>query len=202
MEGPCPALCTEDNNMSLTYFAEGAGLLIMLGAFAAIIASAVILVSRSKKRSMAGTIGLSIGFIALGAFVLVLSENLSHSAFIGNEAAMIPRLWAGILIPIGLLLIYRAVTGHEEEPEEGGRLDKVVAVAAVLVVMVFLMKYLGYFICSAIFVFACMYILDYRRYLTMTALSLAWVAFSYLLFYRLLWVTLPIGTVIKAIFKI
>lgn len=188
--------------MSLTYFAEGAGFSIMLAVFAAAIAALSFLVYRSKKKSMASTIALSMGFIALGLTVLVLSDNLSHSAFIGNEAAMIPRLWAGILIPVALFLIFRALTGQEELPEEGGRLDKVIAVAAVLMVMVFLMKYLGYFICSAIFVFACMYILDYRKYLTMTVLSLAWVAFSYLIFYKLLWVTLPIGTVIKAIFKI
>lgn len=188
--------------MSLTYFAEGVGLFIMLAAFIVAIALVSFLVYRSKKRHITSTIAISMFFIALGLAVLVLSENLSHSAFIGNEAAMIPRLWAGILIPIALLLIYRAYTGQEEQPEDGGRLDKVIAVAAVLIVMVFLMKYLGYFICSAIFVFACMYILDYRKYLTMTALSLAWVAFSYLIFYKLLWVTLPIGTFIKAIFDI
>ncbi len=188
--------------MSLTYFAEGAGFLMMLAVFAAAIASVSFLVYRSRRRPITSTLTLSMSFIALGLTVLVLSDNLSHSAFIGNEAAMIPRLWAGILIPIALFLIYRSVTGQEEEPEKGGRLDKVVAVAAVLIVMVFLMKYLGYFICSAIFVFACMYILDYRKYLTMTALSLAWVAFSYFIFYKLLWVTLPIGTVIKAIFNI
>lgn len=192
----------EEKNMSLTYFAEGAGFLMMLAVFAAAIAAVSFLVYRSRRRPITSTLALSMSFIALGLTVLVLSDNLSHSAFIGNEAAMIPRLWAGILIPIALLLIYRSVTGQEEEPEKGGRLDKVLYVAAVLIVMVFLMKYLGYFICSAIFVFACMYILDYRKYLTMTALSLAWVAFSYFIFYKLLWVTLPIGTVIKAIFNI
>lgn len=192
----------EEKDMSLTYFAEGAGFAIMLAVFAVIIAVVSFLVYRSRKRAIASTLALSMGFIALGLTVLVLSDNLSHSAFIGNEAAMIPRLWVAILIPVALFLIYRAITGQEEEPEEGGRLDKVIAVAAVLILMVLLMESLGYFICSAIFVFACMYILDYRKYLTMTALSLVWVAFSYLIFYKLLWVTLPIGTVIKAIFDI
>lgn len=188
--------------MSLTYFAEGYGLLLMLAVFAVVIAFITVWMLRSKRRNMASLIALGTGLVALGITVFVLSSNLVQSAFNANEAAMIPKLWATILIPSALFMIYRALTGAEEVPEPVGRLDKVLAVAIVAIISVFFMKYVGYFICSALFIFFCMYILGYKKPITMIAISLSWVAFSYFIFYRLLWVTLPVGSVIKAIFKI
>lgn len=190
------------DEMSLTYFAEGIGFWLMLAFFAAAVAAVSLLVRRYRKGSTAGLVALGTGFAALGITVIVLSANLVHSAFSGNEAAMIPRLWSAVLIPAALFLIYRAFRGQEEAPEKAGRLDKVAMVAVALVIAAFLMKYLGYFLCSAAFIFICMYMLDYRKYATMLALSAAWVAFSYFVFYKMLWVTLPLGTVMKAIFKL
>ena len=115
---------------------------------------------------------------------------------------MIPRLWAFILIPSSIFLIYRSFTGVEDEPEKAGRLDKVAIVAVTLMISVFLMKYLGYFLCSGVFVFICMYVLGYKRILPMVVISSAWVAFAYFIFYRLLFVGLPIGSLMKAIFNI
>jgi putative tricarboxylic transport membrane protein len=188
--------------MSITYFAEGFGLFLMLAIFAIIITFVVVWMLRSKKRNMASFIALGMGLVALGITVLVLSSNLVQSAFNANEAAMIPKLWATILIPSALFMIYRVLKGAEEEPESAGRLDKVLTVAILAIISVFLMKYIGYFICSALFVFFCMHILGYKKLTTMIAISLSWVAFSYLIFYKLLWVTLPVGSAIKAIFKI
>ncbi|HNZ08587.1 MAG TPA: tripartite tricarboxylate transporter TctB family protein [Bacillota bacterium] len=188
--------------MSIAYFAKGAGLAIMLAAFAMAVGLAYIVASRTAKRRMAGLVALGASFISLGAFVLVLSANLETSVFNGNEAAMIPRLWAGILIPASVLMIYRALTGAEEEPEPAGRTDKVLAVLAALTISVALMDYLGYFICSAAFILICMYMLGYRKFPVMLLISGSWVAFSYFVFYRLLYVGLPLGSIIKAVFGI
>jgi len=188
--------------MSITYFTEGAGLAIMLAAFVIATQLAYIVTSRTGKKTMAGLVAISTSFISLGIFVLVLSANLQTSMFNGNEAAMIPRLWAGLLIPSSAFMIYRALTGSEEGAEPAGRTDKVIAVLSALIISAALMDYLGYFICSAAFIFMCMYALGYRKFLMALLISGSCVAFSYLVFYRLLYVSLPLGSIIRAVFDI
>lgn len=188
--------------MSVTYFSEGIGLAIMLAVLTVATVASAVIVSRSKMRIRTGTVALGSFFVSLGIFVLVLSESLQQSAFSGNEAAMIPKLWASILIPASLFMIFRAVKGIDEDPENFGRLDKVAAVIAALVISTALIEYFGYFLCTSAFVFICMFILGYKKYFTMTVISASWAAFAYFVFYKLLYVSLPLGSIIKAIFNI
>lgn len=186
----------------LTYLGSGTGFYLMLAIlFAAILASAA-LAARKGYGTQSWQVAIGGFFLAIGIIVIVLSESFPRPLFSGNEAAIIPRLWAYILIPSSIFLIYRTLVGHEDKPEKNGKLDKVALVVLTLMISVFLMDYLGYFICSGIFVLVCMYILGYRRFLQMIIISSSWVGFTYLVFYRLLYVSLPIGSVIKGLFNI
>ena len=57
----------------------------------------------------------------------------------------------------------------------------------------FAMNYLGYFLSSFLFLAIMMYMLSYRKPLTIILVCSGWVIFSYLIFYKLLYIQLPLG---------
>ena len=63
-----------------------------------------------------------------------------------------------------------------------------------------LMVLVGYFIASLAFLAVTMTLLSYRRRLVILAISCGWMVFSYLVFYRVLFVPLPQGLLINTLF--
>jgi hypothetical protein len=62
------------------------------------------------------------------------------------------------------------------------------------------MVLIGYFVASLVFITVAMTMLSYKRRFVILAISGGWMVFSYLVFYRLLYVPLPQGLLITAIF--
>jgi hypothetical protein len=58
----------------------------------------------------------------------------------------------------------------------------------------------GYFIASVIFLAVAMTLLTYRRRSVILAISGGWLVFSYVIFYRVLYVPLPRGLLITMLF--
>ncbi|HOA15382.1 MAG TPA: tripartite tricarboxylate transporter TctB family protein [Bacillota bacterium] len=186
----------------ITYLGSGTGFIILLAVLLAVVIGSTALAAKKGHGPQAWQVAVGGFFASIGIVAIVLAENFPVPFFSENEAAIIPRLWASVLIPSSLFLIYRTLVGHEEKPESNGRLDKVALVTATLIISVYLMEYLGYFLCSGVFVLVSMYILGYRKVLHMIVISTSWVGFTYLVFYRLLYVSLPIGSLMRSIFNI
>ncbi len=64
-----------------------------------------------------------------------------------------------------------------------------------VVVYYFAMDYLGYFLSSFLFLVIAMYMLSYRKPLTILLVGTGWVLFSYLVFYKFLYIQLPLGLI-------
>jgi hypothetical protein len=134
-------------------------------------------------------------FVCVCLLFFALTLTFPQSDEVGPAA--IPRLWMSMLAPLSVYLLYRAVKQGEPEVSRGARTDLVVKFGLLLVVYVAAMEYLGYFLCSLAFLLVTMHMLGYRRYGVMLAVSLGWLAVSYWLFVRLLYVTLPTGRLVQ-----
>lgn len=115
-------------------------------------------------------------------------------------ATVVPRLW---IVGIYACLIYlttKIVSKTEDTDKSSGKLGLPFKFIAAMIGYIVLMVLIGYFIASLVFIAVTMTMLSYRRRFVILAISAGWMVFSYLVFYRLLYVPLPQGLVITAIF--
>jgi len=90
--------------------------------------------------------------------------------------------------------------GKEEKDPEKGRMDTVFLFLGLVILYLIAIQILGYFISSFIFVMLAMYMLSYKKIITMLSVTAGWLVFSYFAFYKLLFVPLPKGSLILRIF--
>ena len=66
---------------------------------------------------------------------------------------------------------------------------------------VILFQYIGYYLSSAIFIFVVMIAMGERNKLQLILVPVIWCVFTYFVFYRMLYIKLPFGSLFEALFK-
>jgi len=107
--------------------------------------------------------------------------------------SQIPRLWIFWAVLLSGILLLFCITGSADPDPKSGRLGFLALGIGLLIVYYFAIEFFGYFISSFIFLAAIMYILSYRKVLIIVLVCSGWVIFSYLVFYKLLYIQLPLG---------
>lgn len=155
-------------------------------------------VSRSSYSEITGRVAM-IGFFLLVSLLFgVQSLNFPSTSTVGPSA--VPRLWIFMLVPLNLLLLFRTFKQHEQVAEVGPRVDIVLTFIGFLVAYLFVMQVLGYFLSTLCFISVGLYYLGYRRLRNILLISSIWVLFSYIVFYKTLYVPLPLGLVFERLF--
>jgi hypothetical protein len=116
------------------------------------------------------------------------------------SAAVVPRLWIIGIYACLLYLSAKIVRKTEDPDETAGDLRLPFKFILVIIMYIILMVLIGYFVASLVFITVAMTMLSYKRRFVILAISGGWMVFSYLVFYRLLYVPLPQGLLITAIF--
>ncbi|GAB1482464.1 hypothetical protein MASR2M78_12790 [Treponema sp.] len=116
------------------------------------------------------------------------------------SAAVIPRLWIVAIFACLAYLFAKIIRKTETPDEEAGDISLPIKFILAIFVYIVLMVLIGYFLSSIVFIAATMTLLSYKRRLVILAISGGWMIFSYLVFYRMLYVPLPQGILINALF--
>lgn len=176
----------------MEYFSTGTGLLIWTGILLLLSAGIFLGFLYSKKKDYSGQT-----IIPLAMIVLSLVLWAATFDFRSEEAgpALIPRLWIFWLILLSVVLLFFCLTGTIAKDPKPGRLAFLGQGIGLVVVYYFAMDYLGYFLSSFLFLATAMYMLSYRKPLTVLLVCSGWVIFSYLVFYKLLYIQLPLGLI-------
>jgi hypothetical protein len=133
-----------------------------------------------------------IGFFLLISIVFYLQSFIFPvSSEVGP--AVIPRLWIFALVPLSLLLLVKTLRNKEGVEDAGPRVDIVLTFIGFLVVYLLVMNYIGYFLSTFIFMITGMIYLGYKNIKVMLITSATWNVFSYIIFYKILFVPLPLG---------
>lgn len=154
-----------------------------------------------KLHPYTGQILVLLGILWVGIlfFFITFAFRVPRFANVVTTGATIPRFWFYVLIPVSLLAFIPMLKGEEIPDEHSGSLSRVGLVFAVLVVSLLLFQFIGYYISSALFLVAVMWLLDSRSKIDLIVVPVGWVIFSYFFFYRLLYVRLPIGSLFARI---
>lgn len=128
--------------------------------------------------------------IALSVLFLAISYSFPQ-----EEAGptLIPRLWIFWLIILSASLLIMYVQGKGDTDPKTGRLGFLLTGVALLFGYYIAIIYLGYFISTFIFLAVMMYMLSCRKPVTVLLICSGWMLFSYVIFYKLLYIQLPLG---------
>ena len=157
-----------------------------------------ILVARFGERKRIGYFLIPTSFISVCLIFAAISLNFPTGDDIGPAA--VPQLWICLLVPLNLHLFYVATRDRSPLSQRGETFDLVLKFAFLVVLYVVAIYFLGYYICSFIFLLVAMYMLGLRKVHVMLSVSAGWLLFSYYAFARLLYVPLPTGRLLERFF--
>ncbi|OHD81559.1 MAG: hypothetical protein A3J97_08970 [Spirochaetes bacterium RIFOXYC1_FULL_54_7] len=116
------------------------------------------------------------------------------------SAAVVPRLWIVGIYSCLIYLVVKILRKTEDPDEVAGDLILPFKFIFATIGYIVLMVLIGYFLASLFFIAVTMTLLHYKRRFVILAISGGWMVFSYLIFYRVLYVPLPQGLLITAFF--
>ena len=155
---------------------------------------------KTKKMSFANVIG-ALCFLALGVYALIetLGFKKYKNSVVGPEA--FPRIMAlGLIVCCAVLivqsLLHRKKANDPDAPSLSLRMRgmrHMLLCAILAVAFVALWEPLGFLILTPVVMFALMYLIDMRNYKVMALVAVGLTLIVWLLFYKVLSISVPIG---------
>ncbi len=184
----------------IKYLGKGSGFWVLIIFMAAVLSAAGFLIKRSKLRNYTGRIIVPLIFIEFASVFGIMALGFPKGSADEVGPGVVPGLWiAGILLLSSFLLV-RGLAGKEEADPEWGKTKKVLMFIGMTVLYLFVMQVIGYTVATLAYLIGGMMYLSYRNWKVMVTISIGWVVFSYLVFFKLLYVPLPKGILIERIF--
>ncbi len=174
----------------MEYFSAGSGLVLWSSLLFLAGCGTVLALRFSKKKDYAGQAIVPTAMIALSLLLWAITFS-----FPSEEAgpAVVPRLWIFWSVLLAGILLLFCFTGRTDKDPGSGRLGFLLTGVILTIGYFFSIEILGYFISSFLFLALLMYLLSYRKPLVVFLVCSGWVLFSYIIFYKLLYIQLPLG---------
>ena len=151
-----------------------------------------------RADSYIGNLLLPVVILVLAAVCLVQTFD-----FPGGDGdvgpAGVPYLWIGFTALFCVMLIIQALM-HKMPPDPiPGRIGFVLLFAVWLAAYLFAIEAVGYYLSTFVFLIVSMYVLSYRNYLVMSAVTICWLLIAYFIFAQVLYIQLPQGPLMRLI---
>jgi len=189
------ALSTWLNSLSYAYIVGGIAVL-MVGFYFLFNA-----IPRTKpvKAQLLCVVGMDL--ITLLFYILTFSLRVSKmAAQSGATPRTLPRLWAFLML-LASIGAYIAILKKDNKPDQGfDRWVFALMVGLGSIVSVVLFQWIGYYLSSAIFIVTVMLAMGEKNRLQLILTPIVWCVFTYFVFNRFLFISLPTGTLFKGLF--
>ena len=176
----------------------------VLGGFAVLLVGFYFLfnaIPRTKpvKAQLLCVVGMDLGTLLF--YVLTFSLRVSKmAAESGATPRTLPRLWAFLMV-LASAGAYAAILRKDNKPDKGfDRWVFALMVGLGSIVSVLLFQWIGYYLSSAIFIVTVMIAMGERSKLQLILTPILWCVFTYFVFNRFLYISLPVGALFKGIF--
>ncbi len=176
----------------------------VLGVFAVLLVGFYFLfnaIPRTKpvKAQLLCVVGMDL--VTLLFYVLTFSLRVSKmAAESGATPRTLPRLWAFLMV-LASAGAYAAILRKDNKPDKGfDRWVFALMVGLGSIVSVLLFQWIGYYLSSAIFIVTVMIAMGERSKLQLILTPVLWCVFTYFVFNRFLYISLPVGALFKGIF--
>lgn len=139
-------------------------------------------------------------WVALVFTVITFSFHEGKGALAtATKASTMPRLWAGLMVPVAVLILAPIWKGQVKPDEKFGNWKLPLIVLCLVVACVAAFKYIGYYISSGLMILGIMILLKQKNKAVLIGLPLAWIAFTYGVFAKLLFIPLPVGRIFEGL---
>ncbi|GAB1433318.1 hypothetical protein MASR2M29_19440 [Spirochaetota bacterium] len=136
--------------------------------------------------------------VAIIFFILTFTLRVKKTDIYVTAATM-PRVWIAALVPMAVLTLVSIFNGTTKADEPFGRWKLVSLVAVMVFSSVFLFEYIGYYLSSALFLVLMMVVMRERKWTRLVLVPTLWCVFTYFVFQKLLFMSLPTGKWIEAL---
>lgn len=188
------ALSTWLNSLSYGYILGGIAVL-LIGFYFLFNA-----IPRTKpvKAQLLCVVGMDL--ITLLFYILTFSLRVSKmAAQSGATPRTLPRLWA-LLMLLASIGTYVAILKKDNKPDKGfDRWVFALMVGLGSIVSVLLFQWIGYYLSSAIFIVVVMVAMGEKNKLQLILTPIIWCVFTYFVFNKFLYISLPVGSLFKGI---
>ena len=175
---------------TVKFFSEGIGLLWMTSGIAAVLVGLGVAVRFSRLKPYLGNILVPSCLVALSLVFLLLTFD-----FPVDEAgpAVIPRLYVTVILVLSGIIFLQIFRGKEKAVPKLERKGYLAFLMAIFIIYFLAMPYVGYFLSTFLFIVLMLNVLGYQKKVRIWFIAGGWILFSYLLFYKLLYIQLPLG---------
>lgn len=175
------------------------GLLVILGLCAAGLAAGAVIFCVCGKKDRLTPLLVALAFAELACVFLVLVQGVEEMEGADSSSRLMPRLWAWPLLLTSGVQIGRIWRAEKAPSPQGGKIGRVFLtfLAAALAVSQF--KTLGFFLSTSVMLVVLMLFFGERRFSVVVGSAAFWLLFSWLVFYKLLMINLPTGTLFSGL---
>ena len=175
---------------SIAYFSEGGGLPWVLIGVLAVLTGLGSVIRFSRLRAYLGNIMIPATLVVLSLIFWFFSFEFPQDT---AGPADIPRLYLILILLLSGVLLYRAFREKDKSVPKLERKGFLALLTAVLIGYFLLMPVIGYFPSTFVFIVIMLHLLGYGRKGVIWLIAGGWIVFSYFLFYKLLYIQLPLG---------
>ena len=154
--------------------------------------------TKPVKAQLLCVVGMDL--ITLLFYILTFSLRVSKmAAQSGATPRTMPRLWAFLMI-FASIGAYIAILKKDNKPD--AKFDRwvfalMVALGSIVSVMLF--QWIGYYLSSALFIVTVMIAMGEKNKLQLILTPVIWCVFTYFVFNKFLFISLPVGSLFKGI---
>ncbi len=113
------------------------------------------------------------------------------NSFISADAALVPRIYAALLIVFSLILLIKSF--FTKETFSGGKIKHILIAMGIFTIYVLIVPTLGFYLSSFIFVFILLLLRGVKKIYILAGVPLGSVLFIYVFFQKVLSVPVPLG---------
>ena len=140
--------------------------------------------------------------VTLLFYLLTFNLRVSKlAAEAGATPRTMPRLWALLMTLASIGAFFAIIKDDNKEDEKFNKWAFALLVGVGSIFSVILFQYIGYYLSSAFFIFVVMIAMGERNKLQLVLVPVIWCLFTYFVFYRMLYIKLPFGSLFEALFK-
>ncbi len=142
------------------------------------------------KRDLLGSALIPFNMIVISVVLWSLTREMSNEV---AGPASVPMLYIFLLICSSVMVLFQIFRGKADKDPGWGNLKMMLIVVVLMLLYIITMDFLGYFLSSLLFIAGMIYLLTYRNHIVIWSVALGWACFSYFVFYKLLFIQLPLG---------
>lgn len=154
--------------------------------------------TKPVKAQLLCVVGMDL--VTLLFYLLTFSLRVSKmAAESGATPRTLPRLWAFLML-IASIGCYIAILKKDNKPDKGfDRWVFALMVGLGSIVSVLLFNWIGYYLSSALFIVCVMIAMGEKNKLQLILTPVIWCVFTYFVFNKFLFISLPVGSLFKGL---